>query len=530
MARATRSSSRRRGDPAVLAERAALYHQAGRLGQAERLYRQLLARKPADGEILRRLGDLYARRGDWEMATHHLQQAVVRYRRTRPAQRADLCFELGNALCELGRHGDAIPAYEEALELAPDDAELHNNLANALLAAGRAADAVGHYRKALKGASREPGLWCNLGEALQQTGHAEDAAHCLGQALALSTRDPALSLRLAQRLQALGYHGAAAGGYRQVLQVDPDQGRAWYGLGLCLQCQGRFREADEALRQALRRQPDWIEAHAARLASGDYQPDETELARLESLAHQPGLTPEQRCRLHFGLGRIHDRQDRFDRAFLHFAQGNRLRAGQRSFDPAAHSDYIDSLIATLDDGFFRQRGDFGLADARPVFIVGMPRSGTTLVEQILSSHPQFYGAGEQDTLRQLVRELPARLDDRPFPECLQGLDTEVARDLARRYLDRLPRTALATRRIGDKLPGNYIRLGLIALLFPRARIIHCRRDPLDTCWSCYTQDFAHGHSYSHDLDHLGRVYCDYQRLMAHWRRVLPLPILEFDYE
>ena len=168
---------------------------------------------------------------------------------------------------------------------------------------------------------------------------------------------------------------------------------------------------------------------------------------------------------------------------------------------------------------------------RPVFIVGMVRSGTTLVEQILSSHPDVYGAGELPDITEITRALPGFLGtgDR-YPECLPKLTPEAADVMARRYLDRLTQIAPKARRVTDKLPGNFMYLGLIEFLFPGARIIHCMRDPVDTCLSAYFQDFSNNHPYAYDLSNLGAFYRGYLKLMAHWRKVIHLPLLEIKYE
>jgi hypothetical protein len=168
---------------------------------------------------------------------------------------------------------------------------------------------------------------------------------------------------------------------------------------------------------------------------------------------------------------------------------------------------------------------------RPIFIVGMVRSGTSLVEQILASHPAVYGAGELPDVTEITRALPGLLgtDDR-YPEFLPILNQEAVDSMACRYLDRLNQIAPGAMRVTDKMPGNFMYLGLIELLFPGARIIHCMRDPVDTCLSAYFQDFSNNHPYAYDLSNLGAFYRGYLKLMAHWRKVLHLPLLEVRYE
>jgi len=189
------------------------------------------------------------------------------------------------------------------------------------------------------------------------------------------------------------------------------------------------------------------------------------------------------------------------------------------------------VIATFGAEFFARTDRAGSQSELPVFIVGMPRSGTTLVEQILASHPMVHGAGELDYMRRIMQTLPERLGvQRPIPECAANIDTALAERIAEEHLQHLREHSASALRITDKTPSNFLRLGLIALLFPKARIIHCQRDPLDTCLSCYFLRFGQGQAFAYDLDDLGRYYRDCARLMEHWRRVLPSPLLEVPYE
>lgn len=173
----------------------------------------------------------------------------------------------------------------------------------------------------------------------------------------------------------------------------------------------------------------------------------------------------------------------------------------------------------------------GVAGKRHLTCGGVPRSGSTLVEQVLSAHSEVVAVGEHAGMLEVVRELPATTGGgQRFPECLEKLDAGLSEELARWYLDSLPPAALGAGRVTDKMLGNFLRLGVIAVLLPHARVVHCVRDPVDTCFSCFTQDFAHGLRFTTDMEHLVSFYRDYRRLMDHWRRVLPLPIFEARYE
>lgn len=231
--------------------------------------------------------------------------------------------------------------------------------------------------------------------------------------------------------------------------------------------------------------------------------------------------------LHFKLGTLLDKAGQYPAAFAHVQRANELRDHQ--FDSAAFGAFVDDLIRTFSPEFVRAMARARHGSTRPLFIVGMPRSGTSLVEQILASHPQVQGAGELEDIRLLMAQLPARVQQ-PFPACFAALTPTLCDELAQPYLDRLTQLSAQARYVSNKMPENFLHLGLVAMLFPQARVIHCRRDPLDTCLSCYFNDFSGSHAYAYDLADLGRYYHHYQRLMDHWRAVLDLPILELDNE
>ena len=247
--------------------------------------------------------------------------------------------------------------------------------------------------------------------------------------------------------------------------------------------------------------------------------------------HEPALDNPQRATLHYELGRLYDRKNAFDAAFRHFTLGNELKGQSRRFDASEHAQYIDALIQTYNSHFMSQAPRPTIRSQRPVFIIGMPRSGTSVIEQILASHPAVHGGGELLTMNSIVKNLPDELGSlAPYPLCLTKLTQVNVDQLSQRYLDHLQTLSSDAVRVTDKMPTNFLHLGLINILFPEARVIHCLRDPLDTCLSCYFQNFGPWDSYTQDLRSLGAFYREYQRLMVHWRTVLDIAILDIQYE
>jgi hypothetical protein len=238
----------------------------------------------------------------------------------------------------------------------------------------------------------------------------------------------------------------------------------------------------------------------------------------------------------FAVARLRERAGDNAAAFEACRRANDLRReiDKRAgivYEPAGFAHRIDTVIATFTPEYFERVRGFGIDSETPVFVLGMMRSGTTLVEQILARHPRVFGAGELPDLPRLIGSLSARLQTPiAFPDCLRLLDQATARAVAAEYLQRLREMGSGADRVVDKLPANYLWLGLIATFFPNARAIVCRRDPADTCVSCYFQDFASPHPYTSDLRHLGHFYRQYERLMAHWAKVLPIRVFEVRYE
>jgi len=245
--------------------------------------------------------------------------------------------------------------------------------------------------------------------------------------------------------------------------------------------------------------------------------------------HARGLTNSDRRTLYFSLGKLCDSTKQYDRAFKHYQKGNELWPTQ--CNPQSLMIPIDSSIKIQSTGFFSKSPKSSNKSNRPIFIVGMPRSGTSLVEQILASHPQVYGAGELAEIEKISQSLAERLNtNKLYPELLETINQQLLNDCANQYLNYINSLERKSLRVIDKMPGNFIHLGLIQLMFPNARIIHCTRDPLDSCLSCYFQDFFQSMDWCYDQTNLAAYYLGYEKLMKHWKQVLSIPIIDVSYE
>jgi tetratricopeptide (TPR) repeat protein len=502
------------------------HHKAGRLQQAQRLYRRFLSAYPDHPDALHLLGLVLRQSGDNDGAEPLFKRAIARN-----PNNALYHSNLGNTLRDRGRLAEAARCYRRALALDPRLAAAHSNLGRVLREQGELAEAVAACRRAVE---LEPNLvegWHNLGLALDEAGQARDAATAYRRALALSPALVEARYALGRLLQQAGLYDDAVACYQEVVRSQPEHRDALYNMGLARYTQGDASGALECYDRALRIDPHHAGTHLNRALAKKHRPGDGDAEPIDALLRREDLSEEDAAKLHYALGKIHEDCGRYDEAFASFKRGNELRPKKTEYSADAHCAQIDRLIRVFSPDLFAEKADLGCDSDLPVFIVGMPRSGTTLVEQILCSHPEVFGAGELPYFTEVISTLAGRLGgSRPYPECVALLGPEVAGSIAQGYLSVLRAYSESARRVTDKMPFNFRHLGLIEILFPKAWVVHCRRDPVDTCVSIYTTHFVHDQAYTHDLSDLGRHWRDYQRLMAHWRGILGGRMLELGYE
>jgi len=299
-------------------------------------------------------------------------------------------------------------------------------------------------------------------------------------------------------------------------------------LGRALLDQGDFQAATNNYLQAIAMNPQHVKAYFSLSTQRSYEPNDAHVEQLEQLSRSNNLSDNDRAFAAFALANILDRQKRYDEAFAAYDLANQLKNIQ--FDIDQHRRFVADTIETFSADFLQASSITGSDSARPIFIIGMPRSGTTLVEQILCSHPDVFGAGELDAIAKVASIVPAVSGcDGVYPSAAKYLTQHGSNRLAKSYLDHIANKDSTAARVTDKMPGNFHHLGLIQLLFPNAHLIHCRRHALDVCLSCYFQNFG-SVDYSFDLTTLGQFYQEYDRIVKHWKQVLRLPILDVDYE
>ncbi len=458
-----------------------------------------------------------------EALRHHLAgrtaEAVAGYERAillNPGH-AEAHNNLATALLAAGRIQDAVERYCQALLLQPDYADALNNLAVALIAQGRIADGVLCYERAI---ALEPGradIHYNLGIALASLGKTDEAAERYRHAILLKPDYAEAHNNLGNLLAAQNNstHDASFH-FAQALAIDPRHFEAHNNLGNALRDQGKFDDALFHYRRAIAIRPVSAEAHYNRAMVKTFHRGDAELRAMEALAARGDFEAGSAPFIHYALAKALEESGDYGRAFAHLRKGNDLKRARIHYDEVAALGFFERISAVFDTGLFNRFRGAGDSSPVPVFVLGMPRSGSTLIEQILASHPQIHGAGEL--------EHPSSTAGREYRFCFPSPSchsiAKHSREWARPTSRGCRHSRTASLLTVNKLPNNFLYIGLIRLILPNARIIHTVRNPLDTCLSCYSTLFTSGQHFSYDLRELGRYYRGYTELMNHWRSVL----------
>jgi tetratricopeptide (TPR) repeat protein len=502
----------------------------GDLPRAIELFRRALTMDPQLAVAHTNLGQLLMERGDREAALFHCREAV----RLQP-NAAEAHNNLGNALRAAGRLVEARASYAEALSLNPELALTHCNMGQALQEEGKLDEAILWYRQAVELDPISARALVYLAGALEDLEDFAQAAVHYEQAVRLEPDNAEAHNFLGGARHELGHFPSALEHYRTALRLQPDFPAAQCSLGYALEELGQFAEAEQVFREVIGHNPHNARAHVQLACMLRGRLPEADLQVLAGLLADVNLKDHDRTSVHFTLAYVLDGRGDCALAAEHLQEANATALAQaqrrgRKYEPEEHARFVRAVQAAFTPAFFQHTAGWGLDTQRPVFIVGLPRSGTTLTEQVLASHSQVFGAGElrlaRDDFLALAGALPA---DTEVFEPLYRLDPESVRRQAGRHLEELQVLDAAADRMVDKMPDNYLYLGLLAVLFPRARFIHCRRDLRDVAASCWLTQFRHIR-WANDFDHIATRFEEYERLMAHWRHVLPVRLLEVDYE
>ena len=500
---------------------------SGRTGDAIAELRQAVALQPAMSDAWRALGDHLVASGDAAGADEAYARQI------RAATRDPRLLEPAAALCD-GRIAVAEQLLREHLKKHPTDVPAIRMLAEVAARLGRLGDAEALLERCLELAPGFSAARQNYALVLHRQNKTLEALAEVDRLLAEDPRNPGSRNLKAVALSRIGEYEQSLRVYREVLAEYPKQAKVWMSYGHALKTAGQRQESIDAYRASIGLAPNLGEAYWSLANLKTFRFDGTDIAAMRAQLERGDLSVEDRFHFHFALGKALEDAHDYATSFEHYAEGNRLRRSVVHYDADRTSAIVRRSRALFSGSFFSDRAGAGARDADPIFVIGLPRSGSTLVEQILASHSLVEGTMELPDVTAIVQGLnDSRAHDAAsrYPEVVQSLGRDELQALGARYLrqTRIQRKTSAPFFI-DKMPNNWAHVGLIHLMLPNAKIIDARRHPLSCCFSGFKQHFARGQHFSYSLEDIGRYYRDYVELMAHFDQVLPGRIHRVIYE
>lgn len=570
-------------------------HRAGRTGLAVELIGKAIEIRPSVAQFHSNRGEMCRLLKQLDEAIRHGEQAVkldpahatahsnlgIAYYDRKDFERAEACQKkalelnpsltqalnnLGSIRRDLKDKEGAITYYRQALAIAPDYLEAMNNLGAVLTELERPEEAVAELLKVIRARPRYADAHCNIGCAFLMLEEFDKALAAFNRTLALSPDHPGALMGLARvhkeqdRLEEaraaadralalgpdkaeahslcgdiytkMGLYEQAEAAYRNARALDEKLLGTHLGMGQLQMELGRLDDAQASFQTAMEIDPKEIAPHVFMVQVRKIKPGDPSLARLEAEAeHLDTLRGTKAVSLHFALGKAYDDLKQYDQAFQHFMAGCRLKRARIQYNADNHDSACRNIREFFSKETIDQLRGGGDPSAVPIFVLGMPRSGTTLVETIIASHPDVFGAGELRDLLAIANQPKEGVKTEGFPLSMRGLTRDDMTRMGARYVAGVRERSATARHITDKMPANFLAVGLIHLMLPNAKIIHIKRNAADVCLSGFTKLFNNSQYHTYDLTEMGRYYVNYAKLMEHWRRVLPEDaFLEVQYE
>ena len=500
------------------------WRQGGRLQEAREQLRRVLAQLPRFPAAWLAYGDVLVDLGQFA-------EARVAYERARTGDSHVRRIDAARERLAAQDRKAAEEIFRDILRSDASHVEALCGLAAVSLAAGMPRDAERLLRHAGHQTAHLPLVWRGLSQALQDLGRLPEAEAAVRHLLRLEPENPKNWIALGSACTRLMRQEDALVAFREAARLNPAEVRLHLSIGHLQKTLGRRAESEEAYRECLRRDPSFSEAWWSLADLKNYRFSDAELAAMQALDRGADGDGDDQAQLHFALGRALEQRGEYGPAFAHYATGNARRRRTVPYSSERFDDKTRRVREAFDAAFFASRAGSGEPDPAPIFVVGLPRSGSTLVEQILASHSSVEGTFELPNVLTIVREFDhADTAHDAYPEQVLTAPPALFAVLGRRYLEETAPLRHGRPRFIDKMPNNFSHVGLIHAMLPRATIIDIRRHPMDACFSTFKQYFAEGQSFSYDLDDLGRYYRCYLSLMDHWDAVLPGRVLHVGYE
>ena len=529
-----------------------------KFADAERELRAALDSKPDIPKALRELSTALLGQGRGDEAIACLQRIVEL-----EPNKSVSHFDLSNAFARIGKKEEAEAALQESFRLdpkrqilfeairlqhdgRPKDAEMRlreilrddPTNATATRALGSIALEEGRYRmatrllqNAVKLAPDYFAAWVELSRALTEFEQLDEARDAIAQVIRLESGLAYPYVLLGNLESKAGDYEAAVTAFETALNKQADNGGALAGLGHALKTIGRQEQAIDRYRSCVQSYPAFGEAWWSLANLKTFRFSDDEVAVMEQHVDQERLNDETRVNINFALGKAYEDRGDYDKAFHRYDSGNKLRRAHENYDPVQNEALHDQIIEAITPQFIEENAAHAEQRNDPIFIVGLPRSGSTLIEQILASHSQVDGTHELPDLPRVIRTINQwQIHGKGYPVAVPLLEPVHIKELGEQYLNATDRYRKGAPRFTDKMPNNFSMVGLLALILPNAKIINARRHPLDSCMGSYKQLFYRGQSFTYDLVELGEYYLEYQRIMDHWNKILPGRVLDVHYE
>ncbi|MFA6283338.1 MAG: sulfotransferase [Desulfurivibrionaceae bacterium] len=502
------------------------YYDCKKLDKAEACQQRALILNPNLAPALNNMGSILRDRKDKEGAIGYYRRALAA-----APQHLESISNLGAVLTETEQPEEAVKVLLQAIRLHPGYAEAHCNIGTTFLVLEQFDKATAGFTRALALKPDYPEAYLGLARVRQEHKELHEAEALVQKALALAPEKPEAYSLLGEIYAESGYPDKAEQAYARALERNPDLLSGHLGTGHLLMEQGRMEAAEASFRHSLSLDPANLGPRLALAQVKKVKEGDENMTALVQAAEKLDTMLETRAMtLHFALGKCYDDTKQYDLAMVHFLQGCRLKRKRTQYDPVDNDKVRQNICEFFSrETIERLRGE-GCPSDLPIFVLGMPRSGTTLTEQIIASHPLVHGAGElPDLLALAAKPKEGGIDG--YPLSLAGITKQELKELGQRYVDGLKARQPEAKHITDKMPANFNCIGLIHLMLPNAKIIHVKRNPVDTCLSGFTRLFNKSQYHSYDLAEIGRYYRNYAILMEHWRKVLPAgSFYEVQYE
>ncbi len=466
-----------------------------------------------------------------------LDDALCNYKKALEVNQscAEIYSNMGGVLQKLGRLDEALLNCEKSLELQPGCAEVYSNIGVILQKQGRLDEALLNFTKALELKPDRAEIYSNMGFTLKELGRIGEALSNYEKALEIKPDYANVYNEIGVILQDLGRFDEAFLNYEKALKIKPYYPEAYNNMGISFKNLGKLDEALLSFKKALELKFDYAEAYFNASDIKQFRLEHSVISGLNKIIISPEYMVQEKMNAHFAFGNLYNRNKKYSDAFMHIELGHKLRSNINRSEghPYRHDLLLDKLSLFKDvftRQFFMDRIDWGLAVDTPIFIVGFPRSGTSLVEQILSSHSSVYGGGELNSISQFVSSCVDFDDIKNQEQLLELISHDKMLEYSKKYLEKINIISNNSMLVTDKMPHNFQHLWFLSLLFKNVKILHCTRGAEDTCLSCYFKKFRKGHEYLDSLQDLAKHYKYYLEMIDLWRSVLPVPIHDVSYE